>query len=105
MHEYEITIVAHNDRSFGLDVRPAGSTGSAPFVRFQTWAELVAFFHSAGLAKDLVLQLEDIGKALKHGSAYHSKMFLPDDIDECLLRVHAGQPSGCVRLSAVATAA
>jgi hypothetical protein len=90
MHEYEITMVAIENGGFGLDVRPPGSTGSTPFVRFTNWDEVIAFFESIGLADGLVKEMQDIGQGLEPGSAYHAKMFLPEEIEKCITCVHSG---------------
>ena len=98
MHEYELGIFSGQDGWYSLDLRPTGSTGSAPFVEFSNWHELADFFRSAALDRDLLAQIEDIGKCLKRGSAYRWRMFLPDSVPKLARALHA-------RTSAVASAA
>ena len=83
MHEYDVNVLAAKD-GFALSVNLVGSTGSAPYLAFPSWAELRNFLQSRGASDELIRQLDRIGCSLKPGSVSKERMFLSDMLEQSL---------------------
>ena len=86
MQECQIGIFPCECGSFLLDVRPVGATGSKPILNFKSWPFLIKYFEQMQLSRSLIDEIAAVGKHLGKGTAFYQRMFLPEEIEECLIK-------------------
>jgi hypothetical protein len=88
MGEYQMNLFAAKDGRFAFDLQPVNTSGTSPYVNFESWHEFRTFLSALGLSNDFIAELEGLCATLKPGNAFHQRMFLPPCVEEGLKVLH-----------------
>jgi hypothetical protein len=83
-----LNLFAAKDGAFAFDIQPVNTSGTSPYVNFESWNEFRGFLSSLNLSNDLIAQVEGLCATLKPGNAFHQRMFLPPCVEEGLRALH-----------------
>lgn len=86
--EYQVSLFAVKEGGLVLDLHPINSSGTSPYVNFESCQELLAFLASLNLSEDLLVQVKALCATLRAGHAFHQKMFLPRSVEDGLRALH-----------------
>jgi hypothetical protein len=86
--EYQMNLLAAKDGGFAFDVQPVNTSGTSPYVSFESWREFREFLSSLKLSGDLIAEVEGLCATLKPGNTFHQRMFLPPCVEEGLKLLH-----------------